>query len=59
MIVLESGKLKSIFCVANFQCKEERIMSEKETNQNTINQQSNNEPDLDINAPCSKFAVYN
>ncbi len=57
MIVLESVKLKSIFCVANSQRKEERIMSKKETNQNTTNQQSNNEPDLDINAPNLQYVT--
>ena len=64
MIVLESGKFKSIFCVSYHQYKkEERLMSEKETGQNansqqnTTNQQSSNEPDLDINAPNLQYAT--
>jgi len=63
MIALESSKFKSIFCVSYHQCKEERVMSEKETNQNTNNQQnttsqqSNNEPDLDIKSPNLQYVT--
>ena len=57
MIVLESGKLKSILCGKTTQNKEVIIMSDKETTQDTTNQQSNNEPDLDVNPPNLQYAT--